>query len=76
MKSSGAKLSTDPKRPNDCIIGDKEPEPSGWEGLADVRIIEALYHSAETWRAVTIPAIEKTKRRTLRQEIRVSAPQR
>ncbi|HVT43820.1 MAG TPA: hypothetical protein VMT00_05470 [Thermoanaerobaculia bacterium] len=41
-----------------------------------MRIIEALYHSAETWRAVTIPAIEKTKRRTLRQEIRVSAPQR
>jgi glucose-fructose oxidoreductase len=30
-----------------CIQKDTEPEPSGEEGLADVRIIEALYQSAE-----------------------------
>lgn len=30
-----------------CILEDREPEPSGIEGLADVRIIEALYRSLE-----------------------------
>ena len=28
---------------SDCILQDKEPEPSGVEGLADVRIMEASY---------------------------------
>ncbi len=32
---------------SDCILQDKDPEPSGLEGLADVRIIEALLESAE-----------------------------
>ena len=30
-----------------CILDGTEPEPSGEEGLADVRIIEALYRSAK-----------------------------
>ena len=33
---------------SDCITGNKDPEPSGTEGLADVRIIEALYRSARS----------------------------
>ena len=31
---------------SDCIQKDRQPEPSGEEGLADVRVIEALYRSA------------------------------
>ena len=31
-----------------------EPEPSGREGLADVRIIQAIYESAETRRPVRL----------------------
>ena len=31
------------------------PEPSGEEGLQDVRIVQALYESAETGKAVAIP---------------------
>jgi len=31
---------------SDCILDDHDPEPSGWEGLADVRIVEAMYRSA------------------------------
>src|SRR4030095_550733 len=31
---------------SDCILGNKEPEPSGLEGLADVRIVRAIYQSA------------------------------
>ncbi|HTL48399.1 MAG TPA: Gfo/Idh/MocA family oxidoreductase [Verrucomicrobiae bacterium] len=33
---------------SDCVLRDRQPEPSGYEGLADVRIIEALYRSAES----------------------------
>lgn len=31
---------------SDCVLKNREPEPSGYEGLADVRIIEEIYHSA------------------------------
>jgi len=31
---------------SDCILSDREPGPSGHEGLNDVRVIEALYRSA------------------------------
>lgn len=33
---------------SDCIMQDKEPEPSGTEGLTDVQIIRALYKSIDT----------------------------
>ena len=55
---------------SDCILKHKEPEPDGWEGLADVRVIEALYRAARTERAVRIRPVEKKTRPTLRQEIR------
>jgi glucose-fructose oxidoreductase len=40
---------------SDCILKDRQPEPSGEEGLQDVRIIEALYQSARRGRRVAIP---------------------
>ena len=55
---------------SDCILADRQPEPSGWEGLADVRAIEALYRSARSGRPVKIRPIEKRTRPTLKQEIR------
>jgi predicted dehydrogenase len=54
---------------SDCILNNREPEPSGEEGLQDVRIVEALYQSARTGKAVPIPAFKKTKRPTGRQRI-------
>ena len=33
---------------SDCVLRGREPEPSGEEGLADVRVIEALERSIET----------------------------
>jgi len=54
---------------SDCILNNREPEPSGEEGLQDVRIVEALYQSARTGKAVPIPAFRKTKRPTGRQRI-------
>jgi glucose-fructose oxidoreductase len=54
---------------SDCILKNREPEPDGWEGLADVRIIEALYKSARSGRPVRIKAVDKKTRPTLRQHI-------
>lgn len=45
-----------------CILEDLEPEPSGLEGLADVRVLQALYESARTGRAVSLPPFEKAVR--------------
>ena len=43
---------------SDCILKNREPEPSGEEGLQDVRIVQALYRSAKTGRAVSLPAFK------------------
>ena len=42
-----------------CIQKGRAPEPSGYEGLQDVRIVEALYQSAESGKAVAVPPFEK-----------------
>jgi predicted dehydrogenase len=54
---------------SDCILSDREPEPSGEEGMQDVRIVQALYESAEIGKAVQIPPFRETKRPTGRQQI-------
>jgi glucose-fructose oxidoreductase len=54
---------------SDCILRNRAPEPSGDEGLQDVRIVEALYESAESGRAVQIPPYKPTKRPHLKQRI-------
>ncbi|PYX07920.1 MAG: gfo/Idh/MocA family oxidoreductase [Acidobacteria bacterium] len=54
---------------SDCILQDKEPEPSGIEGLADVRIVQAIYESARTRRIVELPELPAKRRPTIRQEI-------
>ena len=53
-----------------CILEDREPEPSGLEGLIDVRIIEALYESARTKRSVRLDLPQKTTRPSMELEIR------
>ncbi|HLL24821.1 MAG TPA: Gfo/Idh/MocA family oxidoreductase [Kofleriaceae bacterium] len=54
-----------------CIRDNTDPEPSGWEGLADIRIIQAIMASARFGRAVPIEAIKSPPRPDLSQEIRV-----
>lgn len=53
----------------DCILQDRTPEPSGEEGLIDVRIINALYRSAETRRVVKLPRLHKRQRPTDKQQL-------
>lgn len=40
---------------SDCVLTGKQPGPSGWEGLADVRVIAALRESVALGRAVDLP---------------------
>lgn len=47
---------------SDCILNDRHPEPSGLEGVADVKIIEALYRSIESGRPVKLGASRIRKR--------------
>jgi predicted dehydrogenase len=55
---------------SNCILNGVEPEPSGLEGLADVRVVRALYRSAQSGRPVKLAAAQpKRKRPTMRQEI-------
>ncbi len=54
---------------SDCILKDKDPEPSGQEGLLDVRVIQAIYESIRTRRAVRIGQQAGKRRPSLRQEI-------
>lgn len=55
---------------SECILEGKEPEPSGEEGLLDVRVIDALYRSARRGRAVRLEPREKKVRPSLDQEMR------
>lgn len=45
-----------------CILEGTEPEPSGEEGLADVRIIEAIYRSATNGRPETLEPFSRDQR--------------
>jgi glucose-fructose oxidoreductase len=55
---------------SECIIEDKDPEPSGLEGLADIRIVRALYRSASIGEPVKLGDFEKSDRPGPEQEIR------
>ena len=57
---------------SDCILRNRQPEPSGEEGMQDVRIVEALYESAEIGKAVQLPPYAERSYPTPSQEIRKS----
>lgn len=54
---------------SNCILKNKEPEPSGYEGLADVQIVEAIYESIRTRRSVRVAPAPVKERPNVRQEI-------
>jgi glucose-fructose oxidoreductase len=55
---------------SDCILQNRDPEPSAEEGLADIRIIRALYQSMESGRPVELAPFQRRERPSLEQEIR------
>ena len=54
---------------SDCILNGREPEPSGEEGMQDVKIVEALYASAKSGKPIPIRPFTKRQRPTGRQRI-------
>jgi glucose-fructose oxidoreductase len=52
----------------DCIREDRQPEPSGEEGLVDVSIIEAIHESAASGRRVSLRASKRGERPSMKQE--------
>ncbi|BAY23553.1 oxidoreductase domain-containing protein [Calothrix sp. NIES-2100] len=54
---------------SDCILNNQEPEPSGEEGLADVRIIRAIYQSAQTGQPVQLGEFKRQHRPSAQQII-------
>jgi predicted dehydrogenase len=59
-----------------CIVRDSAPEPSGVEGLQDVRIVEAIYRSARDGRPVTLPRLARVEAPPAEQEVRKVADRR
>lgn len=53
-----------------CILKNRQPEPSGLEGLIDVQIIRALYRSAKSGKLVTLQLPEKQQWPTMKQVVR------
>lgn len=47
---------------SDSIIGDTDPEPSGEEGLCDIRILEAITRSATTGTVVRLAPFDRKDR--------------
>lgn len=58
---------------SDCILNNQDPEPSGEEGLADVRIIRAIVASAQTAKPVELGEFKKQTRPTSEQVIQIPA---
>jgi glucose-fructose oxidoreductase len=54
---------------SDCILKNRQPGPSGEDGLQDVRIVQALYRSASTGRPVEIPPYVPSTRPSGKQRI-------
>ena len=46
---------------SDCVLNGKQPEPDGYDGLADVRVVEAIFKSASTGRSVRIAPVKPQK---------------
>jgi predicted dehydrogenase len=58
---------------SDCILNGKDPEPDGYEGLADVRVIEAIVRSLQSSQFEKIKTVEKRRRIEDDQEQRLGA---
>ena len=61
---------------SDCILKDRNPEPSRGEGLADIRVVRAILESASRRKAVRLPPFEHHNRPSKRQEFKKRAVQK
>jgi predicted dehydrogenase len=57
---------------SECILNRVDPEPSGYEGLADIRVVEALLQSMRSGHPVKLAPFEKRRRPGEQQKIEKS----
>lgn len=53
---------------SECILNGKQPEPSGWEGLADVRAMDAMLRSIRRNRPIRIAPVKEARHPSPRQK--------
>jgi predicted dehydrogenase len=58
---------------SDCILHEIDPEPDAEEGLADVRVLEAIQRSLKTGEAQTLPPFARSKHIDPDQVVRLGA---
>ena len=56
---------------SDCVLNDVDPQPSGREGLADVRVIRAINTAAQSRIAVAVPSEAPPERPSIEHEIKL-----
>lgn len=61
---------------SECVLEDRQPQPSGREGMPDVRVIEALYRSAKSGKPVHVNGLPPARRPSLASEIHRPAVRR
>ena len=47
---------------SDCILNDREPEPDGEEGYADVRVLEGIVRALQSGRSETLAPFTRSRR--------------
>jgi hypothetical protein len=58
---------------SDCVLNDIDPEPDAEEGLADVRVLEAILRSLQTEQPQTLEPFIRHKRIDRDQVVRLGA---
>lgn len=58
---------------SNCVLENRDPEPSGEEGLADIRVCEAIQRSIDTGAPVTLDPFYRTERPSGAQEFEIAA---
>ena len=52
---------------SECILNGREPEPSGEEGWCDVRVVEAIFRSAQEQRPIALEPFARNRKPSLAQ---------
>ena len=58
---------------SECILENRDPEPDGYEGLADVRVMEAILRSQKSGKFEKVTPIARTRPINLAQTQTLSA---
>jgi predicted dehydrogenase len=56
---------------SDCVLKNRKPEPSGLEGVVDIKIVEALLQSLKMKKPISLKLPKVTRRPSGAQKIRV-----